>query len=253
VENAIFGGRIGLIAFAVSTIFFIAQGREKGPIRSIAYLCLLLGILATLGPIIFDFVEHGRILRSGILLAGLIGLTALISKARFRLEFAGPIAAPLSTLLLITELIKGQTTDILSTDTPLFLSLHVGSAILGEVSAVFSFIIALMYIWQQRALKEKKIKELVELPALDKLASMLGKSLLIGFILLTLTLVSGAGFAAVSTRDAGAGKLIWAVGVWLWYFATLVARNILKKPIRMQAQLAVIGFALLFLALYVLL
>ncbi len=253
-DMVIYAGRIGLISFILASILFATTLKDRGGLgRLFAFAMLAMATVSTLGPLLIDFIENLRVLHAGILLAGLIGLSAMIAETKFRLRFAGPIASPLATILLIFELINGQSTDIIAPGTPLFLSLHIASAILGELAGAISFIIALMYLWQQRALKEKNIKDLSNLPALDRLAFGLHLSVVLGFVLLSITLVTGAGFAADSTRNFGIAKLIWAIFVWIWYLLIIISRNYLGKPTRTQAQWAAFGFLVQFFALYALL
>ncbi len=252
-DLAIYAGRIGLVGFAAATILFATEIKDKGPTRALAFAMLAIATAATLGTLAIDFVEHQRILHAGILLSGLIGFSALISETKFRLRFAGPIASPLATLLLIFELLKGESTNVLAPDTPLFLSLHVGAAVLGELAGVVSFIIAVMYLWQQRSLKQRNLKVLSNLPSLESLSALLHRSIISGFILISITLVSGAGFATESTRNFGTPKLLWAIALWSWYLVIMISRNYLGKSIKLQAQWAIIGFLLQFIALYALL
>lgn len=252
-DLAIYASRIGLVGFAAATILFATEIKDKGPTRTLAFAMLAVATFATLGTLVVDFIEHQRILHAGILLSGLIGLMALISETKFRLRFAGPIASPLATLLLIFELIKGQSTNVLAPGTPLFLSLHVGAAVLGELAGVVSFIVAVMYLWQQRSLKQRNLKVLSNLPSLETLSAMLHRSVITGFIFLSITLVSGAGFATESTRNFGTGKLLWAISVWGWYLLIMISRNYLGKSVKMQAKWAIVGFLLQFFALYALL
>jgi ABC-type uncharacterized transport system permease subunit len=253
-DLVIYAGRIGLISFILASILFATTLKDRGGAgRMFAFATLALATVSTLGPLLIDFIENQRILHAGILLAGLIGLSAVIAETKFRLKFAGPIASPLATILLIFELLNGQSADIIAPGTPLFLSLHVASAILGELAGAISFIIAMMFIWQQRALKEKNIKDLSNLPALDRLASGLHIAVVIGFVLLSITLVTGAGFAADATKKFGLAKLIWAIFVWVWYLLIIISRNYLGKPTRTQAHWAIFGFLVQFFALYALL
>lgn len=55
---------------------------------------------------------------------------------------------------------------------------------------------------------------------------------------------SGDNAALIATK----AKILWAIAVWSWYLATLVARNILRAPVRIIAKMSVAGFALIALA-----
>ena len=73
-------------------------------------------------------------------------------------------------------------------------------------------------------------------------------SLWCGFLFITLGLLSGALYAQLNPTTLGLNvpaKVIWAVLVWVWYLATLLARNVFNRPSKRIAQMSLGGFMLL--------
>jgi ABC-type uncharacterized transport system permease subunit len=86
------------------------------------------------------------------------------------------------------------------------------------------------------------------IPAIDKLGGLLGKSLWSGFVFLTLGLLSGALYTQLNGAMQQLHlefKVIWAICVWIWYLATLLAKNIFNRPSKRIAQMSLAGFLLL--------
>ena len=80
----------------------------------------------------------------------------------------------------------------------------------------------------------------------------LGKALTVslwgGFALLTFGLLSGAWFTQLYTPSPElrlGWKIAWAVLVWIWYLATLLAKNVFNRPSKRIAQMSLAGFMLL--------
>jgi ABC-type transport system involved in cytochrome c biogenesis permease subunit len=68
---------------------------------------------------------------------------------------------------------------------------HVSLVIFAYAAFFVTFLTGIMYIWQERKLKLKQFKGLIKLPALDICDAISYKSTNLGFILLTLGMVTG--------------------------------------------------------------
>src|SRR5262249_21582899 len=126
---------------------------------------------------------------------------------------------------------------------------HIGLAIGGESFAVVACMGSLIYLIQQRALKQKNFGQMLpSAPGLFKLDGMLNLTLWWGFLLITAALVTGAVYYQwFEPREHWQQvrimtKVIWALAVWGWYLVTLISRNVLQKPARLIAIMALVGF-----------
>lgn len=130
-----------------------------------------------------------------------------------------------------------------------FLTCHIAGAIAGEGLAVVAAIIAVLYLVQNRFLKEKRFFHLLnKVPALDVLDKTLIIALAAGFLFLSIALISGAIFLLHGNAENLSKftvKLIWALSVWIWYFAAIFSRTLLHFSTKKLAQMSLIGFCLL--------
>ncbi len=130
-----------------------------------------------------------------------------------------------------------------------FLACHIAAAIAGEMLALSAAVVALFYIVQRRFLKEKHFAKLIlRLPALDLWEDLLVVSLSAGFLFLTVALLSGGIFLLHLQQDERSPftvKLVWALSVWIWYFAAWLVRAALRFSTIKLAQMSLLGFLLL--------
>ena len=126
-----------------------------------------------------------------------------------------------------------------------WLGVHTTLAFLADASFAIAFCIAMMYIIQERQLKHKNPGGFYRrLPPLDVLDELSYRSIVIGFPLLTLAMITGAIWAdsAWGTYWGWEPKEIWSLITWLIYASYLHARLVAGWRGRKAAYLAVIGF-----------
>ena len=130
-----------------------------------------------------------------------------------------------------------------------YLACHITGAIAGEILAVCAAVIALFYLVQRRFLKEKRFAKLMlKIPALDLLDNLLVVTLGAGFLFLSVALLSGTVFLwhlEAQNKAALTVKLVWALTVWIWYFAALFSRVALQFSTKKLARMSLMGFILL--------
>ncbi len=162
------------------------------------------------------------------------------------------VLAPIMTFLLLLHLSLDWLRPHASSENFLanpFLACHIAGAVAGQFLAVIAAVISLVYLGQHRLLKEKRLAHVMRhLPALDLLENLLIITLGAGFLFLSVALLSGGIFlyqAPSWHHPVLVVKLIWALGVWLLYFAALFSRLIFNVSNKRLAQLSVWGFILL--------
>ena len=124
---------------------------------------------------------------------------------------------------------------------------HVTLAIFGNAAFALTFCTGLMYLLQERQLKSRQPGRMhFRLPSLELLDDVGVKSLLFGFPLLTLALITGSIWAGY-TRGSFLrlhGRETWSIVSWLIYAGLLYARLSAGWRGRKAAILAIIGFCL---------
>jgi ABC-type uncharacterized transport system permease subunit len=134
-----------------------------------------------------------------------------------------------------------------------FLACHIIGATLGQFLALVACVVGILYLWQRAILKKKNFSQLSSrIPALDRLETLLVSCLWVGFVFLTLAMLSGFFyfFRQGEYSTLAIEKVVWASCVWLWYLATLVMKKIFVQPSKRIAQMSLIGFMLLGAAVF---
>ncbi len=130
--------------------------------------------------------------------------------------------------------------------------IHVALAIFGNAAFALTFCTGLMYLLQERQQKSRHPGKMhFRLPSLELLDDVGVKSLLFGFPLLTLALITGSIWAEY-TRGSFLplyGRETWSILSWLIYAGLLYARLSAGWRGRKAAILAIIGFCLVLFTL----
>ena len=247
---------LGLPAFALASVMFLMTFRA-GPSRQAlltraALTSFVLGALACtlalFGPASSD--------DTGTLLATCLAWLTIGAYVKWKLKPLGALVAPLVTLLLLVQsfAIPSLRTGSAETPSAALAAVHVTAAVLGQTFAIGACAVSVFYLWSRNALKRRQLGQLpAQVPAIDKLERLLTLLLWSGFIFITAGLVTGAlhvqqqGVLAGTRLEA---KVVWAIAVWLWYLATLIARNVLNHPGKRIAQMSLGGFALMAVAYF---
>jgi cytochrome c-type biogenesis protein CcsB len=124
---------------------------------------------------------------------------------------------------------------------------HVAMALFGNAAFAVTCCAGLMYLIQERQLKLHRPKLIhFRLPSLVQLDDVGFKSILVGFPLLTLALISGTLWAEISRGAffSWRPREVWSVASWVIYGSLLYARVSVGWRGRKAAVLAILGFCL---------
>jgi len=172
-------------------------------------------------------------------------LVFLVVEFRHHLHVLGSFIVPLALLSLVSAAALPETAPAL---TPVFRTLwvHVTLSMLGTVGFAIAFVAGLMYLIQDGLLKSKRFNVLYsKLPALDFLDHLNQQSIVTGFPLLTLGIITGA----LSAEFSRGSYLSWnpeqtgALVTWVFYFVVLTGRLTVGWRAKRAAYLTIIGFA----------
>lgn len=172
-------------------------------------------------------------------------LVFLAVEFRHRLHVLGSFIVPLALVSLVSAAALPDTAPTLS---PVFRTLwvHVTLSMLGTVGFAVAFVAGVMYLIQDGLLKSKRFNVLYsKLPALDFLDHLNQQSIVMGFPLLTLGIITGALSAEFSRGSylSWNPEQTWALVTWVFYFAVLLGRLTVGWRAKRAAYLTIIGFA----------
>lgn len=152
---------------------------------------------------------------------GMAAITTLVG-AQGRMAALGVIAFPLAAALLLTYHLNGhKPTDGLDWR----VQLHAWLALLAYATLAIAALLAVMLWVQERALRRREFHVwLRALPPLTELEELLFRTILVGFILLTATLLTGVLFVQDFLAQRLAHKTVLSVLSWLTFGALLMGR-----------------------------
>lgn len=236
-------------------IFAATRSNRTGTLCT--YL-LLLGLLLHSGGLIFRWVEThqtgygyvplSNMYESLVFFSWTIVLVYLILEFKYRQKIIGVFVTPFAFLAIaLTSIIPGIDAKI----TPLvpalqsnWLAIHVITCFLGYAAFAVSFGISILYLVQDKRGrgKEEGSKWLPSTSVLDEINY---KSIVIGFPMLTLGIVTGAAWAnyAWGSYWSWDPKETWSLITWFVYAAFLHARFTRDWRGRKAAILSIIGFS----------
>ncbi len=153
-------------------------------------------------------------------------LVFLAVEFRHHLHVLGSFIVPLALVSLVSAAALPETAPTL---TPVFRTLwvHVTLSMLGTVGFAIAFVAGVMYLIQDGLLKSKRFNVLYsKLPALDFLDHLNQQSIVTGFPLLTLGIITGALYAELSLGSylSWNPEQTWALVTWVFYFVVLTGR-----------------------------
>lgn len=209
---------------------------------------LALGV-ATDGHLpLYGLHEVAAFLSWALVLYFLIAQTRYPTGALAALLF--PVALGLEVVSAIAPVID-RTPSSLATS-PVFFSVHAGLVLLAYAAFVLMFLAGLLYIAQERELKRKRFGAIFHrLPSLDTCDAIGSRSLAVGFVLLTLGIVTGMLWsrALLGVYWRGGRTEIVAVCTWLVYLFLVHYRLTAGWRGRRAALISIVGFGLVLISL----
>ncbi len=175
-----------------------------------------------------------------------VGL-AYVLVARNRLRVLGTLLAPLALVVLGTAQVVPHRSVVAleETGTSAWLPIHLGLMFAGIGGFALSSVVGTLYLWARARLKQRHFESLGRLPSLEVLDRIQFRSMLFGFVFLTLGIGAGGAWAAVSLQgDAWEvdPKVWFTLLIWAWYAAALQVRLIAGRRGRWTALFSIVGF-----------
>ena len=259
-------GIVMLIYLLVAILFLMAElwssPRLKNAGRIILWLGLGIHTGALLGPLggnpttwpwatppprrwpdklqlIIIQVPLSNFYESLIFFAWCLPALGLLAFRRYLKGYLGALVALLSTLLLAYASfgVDSQIRPLMPALKSNWLLIHVVTAFLGYAAFALAFGTAILYLFQERRPRPS-------LPPLPLLDSLIYRTTVLGFLLLTLGIATGAVWAETAWGRYWSWdpKETWSLITWFIYAALLHARHLKGWHGRRIAWLAVLGF-----------
>ncbi len=173
-------------------------------------------------------------------------LISFLVEFRYRVIILGSFILPLAFLSLVSAAaLPNEIRSMAPMFQNVWVAVHVSLMILGLVAFTVAFVVGVMYLIQERLLKSKQLNHLYsEMPSLDLLDSLNSRSVLLGFPLLTLGMITGA------VLSENVWNAYWGLEpvqtltlvTWLFYLVMLHGRLTIGWRAKRAAYLAIIGF-----------
>lgn len=249
---------VALAGYGVSSgLFLYAFPRPHNQVKThrLAFVIFCAASLLITLAMLYSFSSTYYSQTSGLILISALSLVTIIADLKFKVKLIGIMVAPIATIILLFLAFSYPHVDHTQHAPPdLLATFHIGFAIIGQALSILAFALSVLYLLQQRALKKKLFNFITTAtPPLDKLEVAMMFCLWVGFICLSLALLSGAiyfhFFVPTSFSDMFI-KISWAMLVWIWYLAILVSKNVFAKSASVVARMSVIGFHLLLLTFF---
>ena len=180
----------------------------------------------------------------------LVGATVFIS-LRVEVMVLGALAAPVASLMMLAASVLPK---VATAPSPIFKSIwvivHVLTTLGGYGLLAITCLGSLLYLLQDNLIRAKRLGATFKrLPSLDRLDQLCHTTLVTGFTLMTLGLLTGAAYAQIILGSYWRWdpKEVWSLITWLLYAALLHTRLVAGWRGRRGAWLSLVAFcALLF-------
>ncbi len=179
-------------------------------------------------------------------LAFVITVSFLLVYWRYQFEALSVFVFPLVFMLTLSAAVGPARPPV---EDPLLRSaglyLHAMLFFLGHAMLFVTFVAGLMYLLQERELKQKKPRAFYyRLPPLEAVDDLARKTLALGFPFITLGIITGAVYASARTGADWAldPKVAWSFITWLIYLALICSRWAAGWRGRKAAYFAIAGF-----------
>jgi cytochrome c-type biogenesis protein CcsB len=178
-----------------------------------------------------------------------IVLVFLVFHLKFRIMVLGSFVAPFAAfLMIISSAMPWTAGPVRPIFKSIWLTVHVTTIFLGNGLFAITFVAAIMYLLQERQIKQKHLGSLYSrLPSLATLDSINHYALICGFPFLTLGMITGSIYAQVALGSYWQWdpKEVWSLVTWLFYAALLHERLTVGWRGRRAAVMSIVCFCIL--------
>jgi ABC-type transport system involved in cytochrome c biogenesis permease subunit len=255
---------IALILYVLSAGLYhvpvLLRGSRGGRAAQIAallgWLCQSAGIMQR--SIVFHEAPYVTLRGAVATIAWVIVMLTLLVEWKRRTASLGVPAMPIAALMMVladTLPLFGQTHPLMPVLHRNPMTAHIGSIVAAFGSFALAFCAALLYMVQERRLKQKRIAgarpDALSLTDIEQLANTLAA---FGFSMLTLGLLLGGAWAASGVwkgRWYAEPVVLATIATWIVYATYLYMRGVKGSRGRVNMYYLIVGFALVAFTLLV--
>ena len=170
------------------------------------------------------------------------------------------VIPPFAVLLLLISfyLIDPLTTEMPNDDSVIahqfILIVHIITIVAGHILFGVACVSSILFLYQERQLKTKLITVLTKrFPSLATLDQISYRSIIFGFLFLTIGLILGVSLRRVSAdpNHVIGLRLLFALVVWMMYAIFLIERFSNGSHGRFTAMCSIMGFCLMFISMII--
>jgi ABC-type uncharacterized transport system permease subunit len=247
---------IALAAYIIAAVHSVlAFMHKRRLLENLSLIALGLGFAAHTGGLILDWLHNGHYPLFGLretlsflawTLVAVYGLTLL----RYRTRALGSFISPVVVLFLLASMLVPDHHALESSLGPLdsaWIPVHTTLWIFAYASLFVVFVASLMYILQERELRQKTFGSMFHrLPSLAAMNEIAATATTIGFSLITAGIVSGILLSWSKTGRVWQNdpKEILAFLTWMLYFALVFYRASRSWRGARAAWMGIAGFGL---------
>jgi cytochrome c-type biogenesis protein CcsB len=241
-----------LILYAVGAVHILLQAlTHRRGLSSWTVVTTLAGFALHTASLALRWNEVGHFPAIGLrdvasFLAWATVLVFLVTYLRTRVEALGLAVYPTAFLLMAVAVGARAPTPADPALHTVFLPVHAALAFLGYAALFVAFAMGVLYLIQERELKARSPRVFYYLiPSLERCDTISGRSVIVGFTLLTLAILTGLLWShnAHGHYWSGDAKEWAAVTAWIIYIGLLLARYRTGWGGRRAALLGIAGFA----------
>ena len=200
---------VALGAFALGSVFHFVSIIEEGLLNN---RCPIANVFETLSMCAF-----------------LLALLYMGAHWRYRLSslsvFVFPLVFVMSLVATLGNPVEGWTNPLLRQT---WLTVHIVLVLLGIAALLLTAGASILYLFQERELKAKKPRKFYyRLPALGTLDDLIGRSMAVGFVLMTLAVVAASTWASIYVKAdwIAQPKIVISFFTWGVYMALVFLRT----------------------------
>jgi ABC-type uncharacterized transport system permease subunit len=129
---------------------------------------------------------------------------------------------------------------------------HVSTATFSSALSTVALASSALYLISSKSIKDRKWQGFSKMPSLQSLDLFTEKTLFVGLLFMTISLISGLGMVlpTYTTQSASPAKVVWAFGVWGYYAVVLFGRSQWNWRGKKGALLSVWGALLISVTLF---
>jgi cytochrome c-type biogenesis protein CcsB len=246
---------LSILFYILSAVFyFIFLIKQKDKFQKSGFFLFIIGFLFNLAVCSSIIFKTGQVpvhnLSETLYTSALfLSFIFILFRLNLKIKIAGIFTAPLSVFIMLAAYFSSSPqADSIKHFDSLWLIIHIVSVFSGEALFAIACGVAILYLAQENTIKTKKRGFFYKrLPSLELLDTANYSCIKIGFIMLTIGIISGFVYAkAVWGRFFGWDpKEVWSVISWIIYAALLHQRLAIGWRGRRAAIMAIIGFATL--------